>query len=69
MSGLNWRTEFLSQYPEAPGRKSLLLAPTGSGKTALCTRTMRAMLNRRLVDTAVILVDGNLLHQQWLAAA
>lgn len=65
----DWQCEFLQRFTEAHGQKSLLIAPAGAGKTTLGLQTVRALLDRKLADVAVILTDYRALHAHWVERA
>lgn len=64
-----WQEEFVSNYLSEPRAKSLLVAATGTGKTATALAAGRRMLEENYSDSFLVISDRSELRAQWQHAA
>ncbi len=60
-----WQAKFIDDYLRAPKTKSLLVAPTGAGKTATVLATAARMLREGHADSLLTISDHTTLRKQW----
>jgi restriction system protein len=68
-SPASWQQDFVNRYLEEPKSKSLLVAASGTGKTITALYAAKQMLERRIVDSTLVITDRLAIRDQWRSAA